>query len=75
MNTCAYCGHPLRTCRCDDCDGWRGDWWLTTEGEYLWEPCAKCEGTGTLDVCPNLHCHLDGKDHLMLVDQRARRTA
>ncbi len=76
MNTCAYCGHPLMLdVRCDECDGWRGDYWLTAEGEYLWEPCATCAGTGTLDVCSNTICRLDGKDHLMMVNQRPKASA
>lgn len=69
--SCVYCGHPLLlNARCDACDGWRGDWCVTEEGEWLWEPCANCEGSGTLDVCICIECSLDGKDHLMLVNQR-----
>lgn len=72
--SCAYCGHPLLTdIDCDDCWGWGGDGWRDATGEYVWEPCGKCGGSGTLDVCSNTICRLDGKDHLMLVNQRPRQ--
>lgn len=74
---CAYCGHSLMLdARCDECDGWSGDWWVDDRtGEWLWEPCGKCEGTGTLDVCSSTLCRLDGKDHLMMVNQRPKASA
>lgn len=66
---CEYCQRPLLTCRCDACDGYGGEWGHTPEYEWLWEPCANCCASGTLDVCTNLRC-LDDPPSLMLRNQR-----
>ncbi len=73
--TCDNCHRPLLlNVRCDECDGYGGEWAHTAEGEWLWEPCATCCRSGTLDVCTNTAC-FDDPPSLLLRNQREKRPA